>query len=131
MPKVEPADCFQKLIPFSLPSKFVDEITQDDLKKNPHYKVADSMIKSFVNKDEVCQDFVWILNDSYKNSKVKLVDCQKVFIDNFKTEDEFDILNENFEITKNEDLTDFFSRGLRLKAMAQGGQEPGARMKIG
>ena len=35
MPKVEPADVFQKLIPFSLPSKFVDEITQDDLKKKP------------------------------------------------------------------------------------------------
>ena len=79
MPKVEPADVFQKLIPFSLPSKFVDEITQDDLKKNPHYKVADSMIKSFVSREEVCQAFVWILIDSYKNSKVKLVDCQKVF----------------------------------------------------
>ena len=65
MSEVEPADCFQKLIPFSLPSKFVDEITQDDLKKNPHYKVvADSIIKSFVSKDEVCQAFVWILIDS-------------------------------------------------------------------
>ncbi len=52
---VEPADVFQKLIPFSLPSKFVDEITQDDLKKNPHYKVADSMIKSFVSREDVCQ----------------------------------------------------------------------------
>ena len=117
MPKVEPADCFQKLIPFSLPSKFVDEITQDDIKKNPHYKVADSMIKSFVSQEEVCQAFVWILIDSYKDSKVKLVDCQKVFIDNFKTEDEFDIFNENFEITKNDmdrvkssDITDFLKR---------------------
>ena len=117
MPKVEPADCFQKLIPFSLPSKFVDEITEDDLKKNPHYKVADSMIKSFVSQEEVCQAFVWILIDSYKDSKVKLVDCQKVFIDNFKTEDEFDIFNENFEITKNDmdrvkssDITDFLKR---------------------
>ena len=58
------------------------------------------MIKSFVSKDEICQFFVWILIDSYKNSKVKLVDYQKVFIDNFKTEDEFDIFNEKFEITK-------------------------------
>ncbi len=102
MPKLEPADVFQKLIPFSLPSKFVDEITQDDLKKNPHYKVAGSMIKSFVSKEEVCQAFVWILIDSYKNSKVRLVDCQKVFIDNFKTDDEFDLFNQNLETTKND-----------------------------
>ena len=85
-PKVEPADVFQKLIPFSLPSKFVDEITEEDLKHNPHYKLSDSNIKKFVSKDEVCQAFVWILIDVYKNSKVKLVESQKVFIDNFKTE---------------------------------------------
>jgi hypothetical protein len=36
------------------------------------------------------------------NSKVKLVDCQKIFIDNVKADDEFDIFNENFEITKND-----------------------------
>ena len=100
MPKVEPADVFQKLVPFSLPSKFVDEITQDDLKRNPHYKVADSMIKSFVSKEEVCQAFVWILIDSYKNSKVKLVDSQKVFIENFKTDDEFDVLMKILKLQK-------------------------------
>ncbi len=37
MPKVEPADVSQKLVPFSLPSKFEAEISEDDLKKNPHY----------------------------------------------------------------------------------------------
>ena len=84
MPKVEPADVFQKLVPFSLPSKFVDEITEEYLKRNPHYKLSDPNIKKFVSKDEVCQAFVWILIDSYKNSKVKLVDSQKIFIDNFK-----------------------------------------------
>jgi hypothetical protein len=65
MPKVQPADVFQKLIPFSLPSKFVVEINEDDLEKNPHYKVADSTIKSFVSKEEVCQAFVCFLIDSY------------------------------------------------------------------
>ncbi len=28
--------------------------SQDDLKKNPHDKVADSIIKSFVSRKEVC-----------------------------------------------------------------------------
>ena len=37
MPKVEPADVFQKLVPFPLPSKFVDETTEEDKIKNPHY----------------------------------------------------------------------------------------------
>jgi hypothetical protein len=45
MPKVEPADVFQKLVPFSLTSKFVDEIHIEDLKKNPHYKLSDPNIK--------------------------------------------------------------------------------------
>jgi hypothetical protein len=66
MPKCEPADVFQKLVPFSLPSKFVDEITEDDKIKNPHYKLSDTNIKQFVNKQDVCQSFIWILIDSYK-----------------------------------------------------------------
>ena len=75
------------------------------------------MIKSFVSQEEVCQAFVWILIDSYKNSKVRLVDCQKVFIDNFKTDDEFDLFNQNLETTKNDmdrvkscDIQDFLKR---------------------
>ncbi len=76
MPKVEPADVLQKLVPFSLPSKFVDEISEDDIKKNPHYKLSDPNIKKFVSKDEVCQA---------KSTKLKLVDVQKSFIENFKT----------------------------------------------
>jgi len=51
----------------------------------------------------VCEAFVWILIDSYKSTKLKLVDVQKSFIDNFKTEDEFDLFNQNFEITKNDE----------------------------
>ncbi len=38
--------------------------------------------------------------DSYKSTKSKLVDVQKSFIDTFETEDEFDLFNQNFEITK-------------------------------
>ncbi len=48
----------------------------------------------------MCGAFVWILIDSYKSTKIKLFDVQKSFIDNFKTEDEFDLFNQNFEITK-------------------------------
>ncbi len=47
--------------------------------------------------------FVWILIDSYKSTKLELVDVQKSFIEKFKTEDEFDLFNQNFEITKNDD----------------------------
>jgi hypothetical protein len=76
MPKLEPADVSQKIVPFSLPSKFVDEINEDDLKKNPHDKLSDPNIKKIMSKDEVCQAFVWIIVDSYRDSKVILVDCQ-------------------------------------------------------
>lgn len=103
MPKCEPADVFQKLVPFSLPSKFVDEITEEDKIKNPHYKLSDSNIKQFVNKKEVCQAFIWILIDSYKHTKVKLINDQQIFIDNFKIDDEFDLFHKHFEITKNND----------------------------
>jgi hypothetical protein len=41
---------FQKLVPFSLPSKFVDEINEDDIKKNPHYKLSDPNIKKLLVK---------------------------------------------------------------------------------
>jgi hypothetical protein len=42
MPKVEPADVFQKLVPFPLPSKFVDEIIEEDKIKNPQFKLSDT-----------------------------------------------------------------------------------------
>ena len=105
MPKCEPADVFQKLVPFSLPSKFVDEITEDDkIKdkiKNPHYKLSDTNIKQFVNKQDVCQSFIWILIDSYKPTKVKFINDPQAFIDNFKVDDEFDLFHKHFQITKN------------------------------
>jgi hypothetical protein len=69
----------------------VDEINEDELKKNPHCKLSDPNIKKFISQEsqnEMYQAFVWILIDSYKDSKVKLVDCQKVFIDNFKADDD-------------------------------------------
>lgn len=103
MPKCEPADVFQKLVAFSLPSKFVDEITEEDKIKNPHYKLSDSNIKQFVNNKEICEAFIHIIIDSYQSKKVKLIENQQIFIDNFKTEDEFDLFNKSFEITKNND----------------------------
>jgi hypothetical protein len=103
MPKCEPADVFQKLVPFSLPSKFVDEITEEDKEKNPHYKLSDSNIKQFVNNKEVCKAFIWIIIDSYQSTKIKLNNNQQNFINNFKTEDEFDLFFKFFEITKNND----------------------------
>ncbi len=55
MPKVELADVFQKLVPYSLPSNFFDEIYREDLKKNPHYKLSDPNIQKIVSKEEVCE----------------------------------------------------------------------------
>ena len=103
MPKCEPADVFQKLVAFSLPSKFVDEISEEDKIKNPHYKLSDNNIKQFVNNKEICEAFIHIIIDSYQSKKVKLVVNQQVFVDNFKTDDEFDLFNRNFVITKNND----------------------------
>ena len=98
MPKCEPADVFQKIVPFSLPSKFVDEITEDDKIKTPHYKLSDTKIKQFVNKQEVCKAFIWILIDAYKPTKVKLMNDQQTFIDTFKIDHEFDFFHEVFYI---------------------------------
>ena len=95
--------CIPKMVPFSLPSKFVDEISEEDKIKNPHYKLSDSNIKQFVNNKDVCKAFIWIIIDSYKSTKVKLIDDQQIFIDNFKTDDEFDLFNKQFEITNNND----------------------------
>jgi hypothetical protein len=103
MPKCEPADVFQKLVAFSLPSKFVDEISEEDKIKNPHYKLSDSNIKQFVNNKDICKAFVHIIIDSYQSKKVKLIEKQEEFIDNFKENDEFDLFNKHFEITKNND----------------------------
>ncbi len=61
MPKVEPPDVFQKLVSFSLPSKFVYDINEDDIKKNPHYKLSDPNIKKNVSKEEVCEVFFGFL----------------------------------------------------------------------
>ncbi len=56
-------------------------------KKNSQYKLSDPNIKKLVSKEKVCEAFVWILIDSYESTKLKLVDVQKSFIDNFKTEE--------------------------------------------
>ena len=64
MHPIKPADVFQNLVPFSLPSKFVDEINEDDITKNPHYKLSDPNIKKFISKEEVCEAFVWFMIDS-------------------------------------------------------------------
>jgi hypothetical protein len=102
MPKCEPADVFQKLVPFSLPSKFVDEISEEDKIKNPHYKLSDSNIKQFVNNKDILKAFVHIIIDSYQSKKVKLVEKQEEFKETFITEDEFELFKKYYEITKND-----------------------------
>ncbi len=59
------------------------------------------MIKSFESKEQFCQSFVGFLFMLIKIQKILIVDDQKVFIDIFKTEDEFERCNEKFAIAKN------------------------------
>jgi len=105
IPKIDPNDVYEKLIPFSLKSKFVEEeITPELLKENPFYKKSDEDLRTKVNNDE------WIINavtnliiNSYNNKKVKLNDNMKDQLDAFSSSDNiFDKLNESFEITRNE-----------------------------
>jgi hypothetical protein len=105
IPKIDPNDVYEKLIPFSLKSKFVEEeITPELLKENPFYKKSDESLREKVNNDE------WIINgvtnliiNSYNNKKVKLNENMKDQLDAFASSDNtFDKLNESFEITRNE-----------------------------
>jgi hypothetical protein len=57
IPKIEPHDVYEKLIPFPLKSKFVEEkITPELLKENPYYKKSDEGLRTKVNNEE------WIIN---------------------------------------------------------------------
>ena len=105
IPKIEPNDVYEKLIPFSLKSKFVEEeITPELLKENPYYKKSDENLRTKVNNEE------WIINgvtnliiNSYNEKKVKLNDNMKDQLEAFKSGDDvFDKLNASFEITRNE-----------------------------
>ena len=47
IPKIDPNDVYEKLIPFSLKSKFVDEeITPELLQENPFYKKSDEDLRT-------------------------------------------------------------------------------------
>jgi len=105
IPKIDPNDVYEKLIPFSLKSKFVEEeITPELLKENPFYKRCIVDLREQVNNEE------WIINavtnliiNSYSDKKVKLNENMKDQLDAFKSGDNiFDKLNEQFEITRNE-----------------------------
>ncbi len=57
IPKIGPNDVYEKLIPFSLKSKFVEEEkTPELLKENPYYKKIDEGLRTKVNTEE------WIIN---------------------------------------------------------------------
>ncbi len=105
IPKIEPSDVYEKLIPFSLKSTFIDEeITEDLLKENPYYKKGDNALRDMVKNEE------WIINAvtnliifSYKPYKVKLNENMSGHLESFKTgECIWDKLNEDFEITRND-----------------------------
>ena len=105
IPKIDPNDVYEKLIPFSLKSKFVEEeITPELLRENPFYKKSIVDLRTKVNNDE------WIINgvtnliiNSYNNKKVKLNENMKDQLDAFSSGDNtFDKLNESFEITRND-----------------------------
>jgi hypothetical protein len=105
IPKIDPNDVYEKLIPFSIKTKFIEsEITEEILKENPYYHKSDPYLRDMVKTEE------WFINavthliiNSYKPEKVKLNDNMKDHLEAFQNGDNiFDIFNESFEITRNE-----------------------------
>lgn len=105
IPKIDPNDVYEKLIPFSLKSKFVEEeITPELLNENPYYKKSDVDLRNKVNNEEwIIIGVTNLIINSYSDKKVILNENMKDQLDAFKSEDNlFDKLNDNFEITRNE-----------------------------
>ena len=86
IPKIEPNDVYEKLIPFSLKSKFVEEeITPELLKENPYYKKSDENLRTKVNDEEwIITAITNLIINNYTKKKVKLNENMKDQLEAFK-----------------------------------------------
>jgi hypothetical protein len=103
LPLFEPVDVYEKLIPFSIKTRYVnEEITPKLLQSNPYYKQADPNIFKLFEDDNVLNAIVSIIFKSYKPYKVTPNDEMKIILETFTDGNNImDIITENFEITGN------------------------------
>ena len=101
--KFKPNDVYEKLIPFSLKTKFVnEEITPKLLKANPFYKKADKNIHELIKTSDIIDAVTTLIIKSYKLEQVKPNEEMSIILETFKDENDINkILFENFEITGN------------------------------
>ena len=99
----KPADVYEKMIPFSLKTKFVNEdLTQKLLKSNPYYKKALDNFDDLLKDEENINAVISLIFNSFKPHKVTNNKSMSIILDTFK--DDNDIVNlllDNFEITGN------------------------------
>ena len=103
--QIDPVDTYEKLIPFSLKNRFVDvPITEELLKENPYYRKSDPDIREKVNNDErIINAVADLIISSFKPNKVVLNEEMINMVEAYNSEVSIlDILNEDFEITRNE-----------------------------
>ena len=100
--KFEPSDVYEKLVPFSIKTKFVDKITPKLIKENPYYTERDNNIDNIINDEDNIDAITSLILNSYKPNRVKLNEGMNIILDTF-TEDNnvVELLFNNFEITGN------------------------------
>lgn len=102
LPKVTPADAYEKIVPFSCPHKFVENCTSDMLSNFPFYRKADPSIKeSFCRLKDAGDALFWIITDYYKEHPVILTDAMQNFKDQFRVVDESSSILKYFHVTGN------------------------------
>lgn len=99
----KPNDVFEKLIPFSLKSKFVNfEITPKLLKENPYYKKASPDFDNLINDKDNINAMINLIINSFKPHKVVNNKHMSIILSTFNEDsDIINILLDNFEITDN------------------------------
>ena len=103
--QIDPVHTYKRLIPFSLKNRFVDvPITEELLKENPYYRKSDPDIREKVNNDErIINAVTDLIISSFKPNKVVLNEEMINMVEAYNSEVSIlDILNEDFEITRNE-----------------------------
>lgn len=101
LPTIKPSDTYESMVPFNCPSKFVDNITNDDKINNPHYKLKDNSIDGFVSDPDIGEVFSYMIMEQFKNYKVTLTENQKTFLESIKTDNEYQKFHDEFNITRN------------------------------
>ena len=102
LPKISPADAYEKMVPFMCPHKFVEDLTEEEAKKEPFKRKAESYVKDvFCAREDVGDAFFWIIADHYLPRPVRLTEKMVEYVKSFNSSDETDTVLAHFEVTKN------------------------------